>query len=121
MTRAGGPSTVAGITFQAFAIARSILDVYLDKYDSIRAEVPPHADVGQAGIVPVCVDDYVIQHGETRIYHQAKSKAPRGGTWTIDKLGQEEILQKFIKQLKADPSSECHLVTASDWGNSLPT
>jgi hypothetical protein len=114
MTRAGGPSTVAGITFQAFAIARSILDVYLDKYDSIRAEVPPHADVGQAGIVPVCVDDYVIQHGETRIYHQAKSKAPRGGTWTIDKLGQEEILQKFIKQLKADPSSECHLVTASD-------
>jgi len=75
---------------------------------------PPHADFGEAGIVRVAVDDYVIQHAGKRIYHQAKSNAPGGGTWTPNKLCNEEILQDFVKQLEADSASECCLVTSSD-------
>jgi hypothetical protein len=114
MTRTGGPSTAAGISFQALAIARAIVDVYLGKYQSVRAEVPLQADFGQAGIIPVSVDDYVIQYDARRIYHQAKTNAPGGGTWTPIKLCQEEILQKFKKQSEDDSSSECCLVTSSD-------
>jgi hypothetical protein len=114
MTRVGGQSAVAGFSFQAWAIARAIVEVYQGNFDSVRAEVPPHADLSEAEIVRVIVDDYVIQHAGKRIYHQAKSNAPGGGAWTLGKLWRQEILQKFIKQLEADPSSECRLVTPSD-------
>lgn len=114
MARAGGQSAVAGFSFQAWAIARAIVEVYQGNFDSVRAEVPPHADFGEAGIIRVDVDDYVIQHAGKRIYHQAKSTAPGGGTWTPHKLWKEEILRDFVKQLEADSSSECCLVTSSD-------
>jgi len=114
MARAGGQSAVAGFSFQAWAIARAIVEVYQGNFDSVRAEAPPHADFGEARIFRVAVDDYVIQHAGKRIYHQAKSNAPGGGTWTLNKLWQAEILQKFKKQLEDDSSSECCLVTPSD-------
>jgi hypothetical protein len=114
MARAGGQSAVAGFSFQAWAIARAMVEVYQGNFDSVRAEVPPRADFGEAGIFRVDVDDYVIQHTDKRIYHQAKSTAPGGGAWTLIKLWNEEILQDFVEQLKADPSSECCLVTSSD-------
>jgi len=114
MARAGGQSAVAGFSFQAWAIARAIVEVYQGNFDSVRAEAPPHADFGEAGIVRVAVDDYVIQHAGKRTYNQAKSNAPGGGTWTLSKLLPQEILQKFKKQLEDDSSSECCLVTSSD-------
>lgn len=114
MVRAGGQSAVAGFSFQAWAIARNIVEVYQGNLDSVRAEVPPRADFGEAGIIGVEVDDYVIQHAGKRVYHQSKSVAPGGGTWTPQKLWKEEILQDFVKQVEADLSSECCLVTSSD-------
>lgn len=114
MARVGGQIAVAGFSFQAWAIARAIVDVYRGNFDFVRAEVPPHADFGQAGIIPIGVDDYVIHHAKTRIYHQAKSNAPGSGPWTPNKLWKEEILQDFVKQLEADSASECCLVTSSD-------
>jgi len=112
--RAGGQSTATGVFFQALAIARAIVDAYQNKIDFVRAEVPPHTDFGQSDLIRVGVDDFVIQRAGVRVYHQAKSNAPSGGSWTLNKLWREEILQKFMKQLADDPGSECCLVTPSD-------
>ncbi len=114
MARAGGQSAISGFSFQAWAIARAFVDVYQGTIDFVRAETPPRTDFGPAGIIRVTVDDYVIQRAKTRIYHQAKSNPPGGGTWTLNKLQTEEILQDFIEQLGSDSSSECCLVTSSD-------
>ena len=87
MARAGGQSTAAGVSFQALAIARAIIDVYQRKTDFVRPEVPPRADFGQAELTRVEVDDYVIQYAGVRVYHQAKSNAPGGGWKSASKAG----------------------------------
>jgi hypothetical protein len=109
MARVGGQSAIAGFSFQAWAIARAIVEVYQGNFDFVRTEVPPHADLSEAKIVRVAVDDYVVKHAGKHIYHQAKSKPPGGVTWTPNKLWREEILQDFVKQLEADSASECCL------------
>jgi len=114
MARAGGQSTAAGVSFQALAVARAIIDAYQGRIESVRAEVPPNADFGRENLISVDVDDFVTQQTRISIYHQAKSNAPGDGKWTVNKLWREEILQKFKKQLAADPTSECCLVTPSD-------
>jgi len=111
MVRSGGPSTATGVSFQALAIARRILDVHQGLAESVRAEVPPQADFGETSPTRVEVDDYVVQYGGRRVYYQAKSNAPGGGSWTLSKLLSEDILPSFVRQLSSDPDAECCLVT----------
>ena len=114
MARAGGPSTAAGVSFQALAIARAIIDVYQGRAKLVRAEVPPNADFGAGQLIAVAVDDFVVERDGVRVYHQAKSNAPGGGSWTVSKLWREEIIQKFAAQVDADQSAECCLLTPAD-------
>jgi hypothetical protein len=95
------------------AVARRIIDVYQGKAEWVRAEVPPKAELGAEGLLPVAVDDYVFSRAGHRVYCQAKSNAPGGGSWTIRKLAQEEILRDFLTQIVDDPAAECRLVTPS--------
>ena len=119
MARQGGPSTAAGVTYQALAIGRCIIEVYQGQADFVRAEVPPFAafdgtEPGQTDLVRVAVDDFVVQRLGRRFYYQAKSNAPGGGSWTINKLMQEEILPRFADQLSSTAEACCQLVTPSE-------
>ncbi len=113
MSRPGGPSTAAGVSFQALCIAQAIVDVYQGRAEFVRPEAPPRADFGETELTLVHVDDYVVQRGGTRTYYQAKSNAPGGDSWTVGKLLREEVLQKFLKQTQANPNGKCCLVTPS--------
>ncbi|HUT59176.1 MAG TPA: hypothetical protein VNA25_15110, partial [Phycisphaerae bacterium] len=113
MPRQGGQSTATGVSFQALAIARCIIDVYQENADWVRAEVPPKADLGTRELLPVSVDDYVLSRAGRRVYCQAKSNAPGGSLWTVRKLAEEEIIRDFLAQIGADPTAECCLVTPS--------
>jgi hypothetical protein len=113
MPRKGGQSTASGVAFQALAVARRIIDVYEANADWVRAEVPPKAELGAEGLLPVAVDDYVFSRAGHRVYCHAKSNAPGGGSWTVRKLAEEEVIQDFSTQIDADPTAECYLVTPS--------
>lgn len=111
MPRTGGQSTATGVSFQGLAVARAIVDVHNGFAEFVRPEAPPHADLGGQALQHVVVDDYIIQKPTHRTYYQAKINAPGGGTWTLNKLLHEHILQDFHEQVVNDPEAECCLVT----------
>lgn len=110
----GGPATATGIDYQALAIALALLDVYQGTADWVRAEVPPMAMLGDVELTPISVDDFVVRRSGEFHYHQAKSTAPGGGTWTVSSLTSAGILSAFQQQNKSTPNSHLYLTTASD-------
>jgi hypothetical protein len=113
--RSGGQATTAGVSFQQLAVARAIIEVYQGVADFVRPEPPPYADLGQQELVHVTdgAGDYVVRQNGRLIYHQAKSNAPGGGSWTVSRLHHEGVLRAFFNQLRYDSTAECRLVTPS--------
>ncbi|HEY3325068.1 MAG TPA: ATP-binding protein [Planctomycetota bacterium] len=114
--RPGGPSTATGVSYQALAIARAILDVHVGHAEWVRAEAPEQSDLERSDLVPVIVDDFVVCRKGRLEFNQAKSNAPGDGIWTTSKLGREGILTDFKKQVEATPGSTCTLITPNPCG-----
>ncbi|HEY3319875.1 MAG TPA: hypothetical protein VGP72_05290 [Planctomycetota bacterium] len=110
---AGGPSMAGGVSYQALAIARALLDVFVGRAEWVRVEAPEQSDFGRSDLVQVAVDDFVVCRKSSLEFYQAKSSAPGGGVWTVKKLAREGILEDFRTQTTGTSRATCILVTPS--------
>lgn len=117
MAGRGGAATTRGISYQALAIVRELLDVLAGRCEYVRphspnkAELPGASSTVETGLTPVRVEDFVAFRGGCLVYHEAKSAAPGGGTWTVRKLDREGVLRAFRNQIDQEPEATCRLVS----------
>jgi hypothetical protein len=113
MPRAGGQSTVHGVSYETWAVVRELVDVLEEINESVTPQAWSSALMpGEAG-VPVSVDDYIVVGRGEREYHQAKHSAPRGGSWTVRRLMAAGVLDQFARQHCDDPGALLVLTSQS--------
>ncbi len=115
----GGALTTRGISYQALAIVREMLNVLAGRASYVRPHPPELANLpyeresaaDKTGLTPVAVEDFTVDREGLPKFYEAKSNAPGDGTWTVRRLHSEGVLQAFQAQVEAEPTAECYLVT----------
>lgn len=94
MPLTGGATDKVGNRYESLWTVRCLIDILLEKANSIRLEPPGTEGKGV---------EFWLQRGNVREYHQVKRQLSQG-QWTLYQLSREEVLDNFLEKLEQDDS-----------------
>ncbi len=113
MPRAGGPSTITGIDFEAWFVALKFADAFFDESLRVSPQAQTYTDPKTLQTEITAMDDIHVTSPLISEFYNLKFRAPNIVSWGLMDLRHSKVLLQLKEQFLKTPEAKLYFVSQS--------